>query len=189
MKKLITPEEKIFIAGSKGMVGNSILKVLFLRDGYGDKKYNGEILTPDRNELNLLNFNECKNWFEKHKPTIVIIAAAKVGGIFANSSRPKDFLLENLKMQTNIIELSFLNNVKRLVFLGSSCIYPKFAEQPIKEESLLGGDLERTNQWYAIAKIAGDKTLRSAKNSRGIRLHLSYAYKPLWTFRQLSPSK
>ena len=117
MNKLISPSEKIFIAGSRGMVGNAILKIL-VREGYGDKSYDGEIFTPNRKELNLLNFDECKNWFENFKPTVVIIAAAKVGGIFANSSRPKDFLLENLKMQTNIIELSFLNNVKRLIFLG-----------------------------------------------------------------------
>tara|TARA_Y100001978_G_scaffold68828_1_gene61924 strand:+ start:1784 stop:2800 length:1017 start_codon:yes stop_codon:yes gene_type:complete len=166
MKKLIKPGEKIFIAGSNGMVGNAILKVL-LRGGYGNKEKDGEILTPNRNELNLLNFNECKNWFEKYKPTVVIIAAAKVGGIFANSSRPKDFLLENLKMQTNIIELSFLNNVKRLIFLGSSCIYPKFAQQPIKEESLLSGDLEKTNQWYAIAKIAGIKLCEALRIQEG----------------------
>ena len=166
MHKLISPGEKIFIAGAKGMVGNSILKVL-LRNGYGDKNQDGKILKPNRNELDLLNFSECENWFENNKPTVVIIAAAKVGGIFANSSRPKDFLLENLKMQTNIIELSFLNNVKRLIFLGSSCIYPKFAEQPIKEESLLSGELEKTNQWYAIAKIAGIKLCEALRIQEG----------------------
>ena len=148
------------------MVGNAILKVL-LNNGYGDKSCDGEILTPSRKELNLLNYRECENWFENHKPTVVIIAAAKVGGIFANSSRPKDFLLENLKMQTNIIELSFLNNVKRLIFLGSSCIYPKFAKQPIKEESLLSGELEKTNEWYAIAKIAGIKLCEALRIQEG----------------------
>ena len=166
MNKIISPGEKIFIAGSTGMVGNAIFKVL-LKDGYGDKNFGGEILTPNRNELNLSNFHECENWFENYKPTIVIIAAAKVGGIFANSSRPKDFLLENLKIQNNIIELSFLHKVKRLIFLGSSCIYPKFADQPIKEESLLSGDLEKTNQWYAIAKIAGIKLCEALRIQEG----------------------
>ncbi|MDC3016304.1 GDP-L-fucose synthase [Prochlorococcus sp. AH-736-E20] len=166
MAKLISPGEKIFIAGSTGMVGNAILKVL-LNNGYGDKSCGGEILTPSRKELNLLKYGECENWFENHKPSVVIIAAAKVGGIFANSSRPKDFLLENLKMQTNIIELSFLNNVKRLIFLGSSCIYPKFAKQPIKEESLLSGELEKTNEWYAIAKIAGIKLCEALRIQEG----------------------
>jgi len=166
MDKLISPGEKIFIAGSTGMVGNAILKVL-LNNGYGDKSCDGEIFTPSRNELNLLNYRECENWFENHKPTVVIIAAAKVGGIFANSSRPKDFLLENLKIQNNIIELSFLNNVKRLIFLGSSCIYPKFAKQPIKEESLLSGELEKTNEWYAIAKIAGIKLCEALRIQEG----------------------
>ncbi len=166
MSKLITPSEKIFIAGSRGMAGNAILRVL-LSNGYGDQSCDGEILTPNRNELNLLNYNECENWFENYKPTVVIIAAAKVGGIFANSSRPKDFLLENLKIQTNIIELSFLHNVKRLIFLGSSCIYPKFAKQPIKEESLLSGELEKTNQWYAIAKIAGIKLCEALRIQEG----------------------
>ena len=88
---------------------------------------------------------------------MVILAAAKVGGIFANNQMPSDFILENLKIQTNIIEIAFKNNVKRFLFLGSSCIYPKFSKQPIKEEYLLSSKLEETNQWYAIAKIAGLK--------------------------------
>tara|TARA_B100001248_G_scaffold134832_1_gene101213 strand:+ start:332 stop:1339 length:1008 start_codon:yes stop_codon:yes gene_type:complete len=156
MKKLISKSERFFIAGSRGMVGQAIVKAL-RKSGYGKKEYGGILLTPSRKELNLLNREEVEKWFEINKPTIVVLAAAKVGGIFANDSKPTEFLLENLKIQLNVIELAWEYGVKRLLFLGSSCIYPKFAEQPIKEESLLSGLLEPTNQWYAIAKIAGIK--------------------------------
>ena len=108
-----------------------------------------------------------KKWFELNKPTVVIIAAAKVGGILANTKYPSEFILENLKIQTNIIETAWKFNVKRLLFLGSSCIYPKFAEQPIREESLLTNALEPTNQWYAIAKIAGIKLCDSLRIQYG----------------------
>ena len=156
MKNNFTKKDKIFIAGASGMVGSSILRAL-KNKGYGSNKNFENILIPRRKDLNLLNFNEVNLWFKKNKPDIVVIAAAKVGGILANSSHPADFLLENIKIQTNIIESSYLFGVKRLIFLGSSCIYPKFALQPIKEESLLDGELESTNEWYAIAKIAGIK--------------------------------
>ena len=156
MKKLITKSERFFIAGSRGMVGHAIVKAL-RKSGYGEKEYGGTLLTPSRKELNLLNREDVEKWFEINKPTIVVLAAAKVGGIFANDSKPTEFLLENLKIQLNVIELAWKYGVKRLLFLGSSCIYPKFAEQPIQEESLLSGFLEPTNQWYAIAKIAGIK--------------------------------
>ena len=115
------------------------------------------VLSPSRKELNLLDRNDVQKWFEKFKPNVVILAAAKVGGIFANNEYPADFILENLKIQTNIIECSWKNNIKKFLFLGSSCIYPKYASQPIKEEELLSGPLEPTNQWYAVAKIAGLK--------------------------------
>tara|TARA_Y100000589_G_scaffold331782_1_gene387005 strand:- start:860 stop:1861 length:1002 start_codon:yes stop_codon:yes gene_type:complete len=156
VKKLINLNEKIFLAGAKGMAGSAINRAL-IKHGYGQKKNGGEILRPQRNELNLLNYDELKIWFKKNKPTVVIIAAAKVGGIFANNNKPADFILENLKIQTNIIDISWKMGVKRLIFLGSSCIYPKFASQPIQEESLLTNSLEKTNEWYAIAKIAGIK--------------------------------
>ena len=156
MNKKINPEDRFFIAGASGMVGSAICRAL-KKNGYGDSTKGGNLFTPSRNELNLLNINAVENWFNLNKPSVVIIAAAKVGGIFANSSMPTEFLLENLKIQTNIIETSWKNGVKRLLFLGSSCIYPKFAAQPINEESLLSGALESTNQWYAIAKIAGIK--------------------------------
>ena len=132
------------------MVGSAISKNL---------KNNGylNLLTVNRSELDLTDANMVNNWYKANKPEIVIIAAAKVGGILANSKFPTQFLLNNLKIQNNLIEGAWVNGVKRLLFLGSSCIYPKFASQPIKEEYLLTDSLESTNQWYAIAKIAGIK--------------------------------
>ena len=180
MKNNFTKRDKIFIAGASGMAGSSILRAL-KNKGYGSNKNFENILIPKRKDLNLLNFNEVNLWFKKNKPDIVIIAAAKVGGILANSSHPADFLLENIKIQTNIIESSYLFGVKRLIFLGSSCIYPKFALQPIKEESLLDGELESTNEWYAIAKIAGIKlceALRIQKNFDAISLMPTNLYGP-----------
>jgi len=156
MQKLISKSERFFIAGSRGMAGKSIIKALN-KSGYGNRENGGIILTPSRKELNLLDFKEVENWFRLNKPTVVVLAAAKVGGIYANNSQPAEFILENLKIQSNVIEIAWKNGVKRFLFLGSSCIYPKFAEQPIKEEYLLSGALEATNQWYAIAKIAGLK--------------------------------
>ena len=155
-KKLISKDERFFIAGATGMAGSSICRAL-IKNGYGNKDLGGSLLTPKRENLNLLCLEEVKQWFKTNNPTIVIIAAAKVGGIFANSSYPTEFILENLKIQNNIIEGALENGVSRLLFLGSSCIYPKYASQPIKEESLLSDSLESTNQWYAIAKIAGIK--------------------------------
>ncbi len=167
MISLISKDEKFFIAGGSGMAGKSICKVL-LNNGYGNKNKNGIILKPNRDELDLTDFQAVKEWFEIHKPTVVIIAAAKVGGILANNSLPSSFLLENLKIQSNIIEISNIYNVKRLIFLGSSCIYPKFSAQPIREESLLSGPLENTNQWYAIAKIAGIKLCEAMRTQYGL---------------------
>ncbi len=180
MKKKIFLNDKILIAGASGMVGSAINRNL-VQNGYGDKKNGGVIFTPSRKELNFLNLDEVKIWFEFNKPTIVIIAAAKVGGILANSSEPTEFLLENLKIQTNIIETSWKTGVRRLLFLGSSCIYPKFARQPIDEQSLLTGELESTNQWYAIAKISGIKlceALRQQYNFDAISLMPTNLYGP-----------
>ena len=108
-----------------------------------------------------------QQWFAEHQPSVVVLAAAKVGGIHANNTYPADFLLENLKIQTNVIETAWRSGVRRLLFLGSSCIYPKFAEQPIKEEALLTGPLEPTNEWYAIAKIAGIKLCEALRKQHG----------------------
>ena len=128
--KYINKKNKIFIAGHKGMVGSAIVRNL-KNSGYLN------LLTSDRSDLDLTDTNKVKNWYKKNKPEIVIIAAAKVGGIHANSSFPAQFLLDNIKIQNNLIEGTFENDVSRLLFLGSSCIYPKFAPQPIREESLL----------------------------------------------------
>ena len=150
MTPLISPTDRIFVAGHRGMAGSAICRAL-QRAGYS------QILTATRQELDLLNPEAVHRWFAEHTPTVVVLAAAKVGGIEANNSYPTDFLLENLKIQINVIETAWRSGVRRLLFLGSSCIYPKFAEQPIKEEALLTGALEPTNEWYAIAKITGLK--------------------------------
>ena len=166
VKKLISKEDHIFIAGGSGMVGSSIYRNL-IEKGYGIKKVGGKISIPSRRELNLLSYDQVYNWFELNKPNVVIIAAAKVGGIKANSSYPAEFNLENLKIQTNLIEISWKFKVKRLLFLGRSCKYPKYAEQPLKEEYLLSNYLEPTNEWYAIAKIAGIKLCQSLRIQYG----------------------
>ncbi len=158
--KLIAKTDSIFVAGHTGMVGNAVVKQL-------KKKGYDNLLLPTRKDLDLLNYELVSDWFKKKKPNVVILAAAKVGGIFANSNYPYDFISENLKIQTNVIESSWVTGVKRLLFLGSSCIYPKFAEQPIREESLLQGALETTNEWYAIAKIAGIKLCQSLRIQHG----------------------
>ncbi len=179
MAKKIFLNEKIFVAGAKGMAGNAICRAL-IKKGYG-KVNGGAVLKPKRKELDLLDTKAVQKWFEINKPTVVIIAAAKVGGIFANSKYPTQFLLDNLKIQNNLIETSWRTGVKRLLFLGSSCIYPKFAKQPIKEEYLLTGQLEETNQWYGIAKIAGIKlceSLRKQYNFDAISLMPTNLYGP-----------
>ena len=180
MKKKIALNERIFIAGSKGMVGRATHLKLIER-GYGKKSRGGELLTPNRNELDLTNYTAVENWFKLNRPTVVILAAAKVGGIFANNNMPSAFILENLKIQTNLIEIAFKYKVKRFLFLGSSCIYPKFAQQPIEEDYLLKGELEPTNEWYAIAKIAGIKlcqALRKEHNFDTISLMPTNLYGP-----------
>jgi GDP-L-fucose synthase len=141
--------KKIFIAGHNGMVGGAVLRKLTNEDCI--------IQTAERSELDLMNQNEVSLWFKKNKPDVVLLCAAKVGGIYANNKFPVDFLYNNLTIQTNILSESFKNDVKKLVFLGSSCIYPRDCEQPMSEKSLLTGSLESTNEWYAIAKIAGIK--------------------------------
>tara|TARA_A100001388_G_scaffold61850_1_gene43052 strand:+ start:580 stop:1569 length:990 start_codon:yes stop_codon:yes gene_type:complete len=160
MKKSFSNNSKIFLAGCTGMVGSSIKRAL-IKKGYTN------LFAPDRNELNLFDIDLVKTWFIKNKPEIVIIAAAKVGGILANSNYPADFLIENLKIQSNIIQSAWETGVRRLLFLGSSCIYPKYAKQPIKEEFLLESFLERSNEWYAIAKITGLKLCESLRIQYG----------------------
>ena len=180
MKKKIDKNERIFIAGSNGMVGSSIKRALLKNPSNKTNKILN-LLTPSRLELDLLDSNAVKNWFKKEKPNIVILAAAKVGGIHVNSKYPTEFLLENIKIQSNIIEAALREGVRRLVFLGSSCIYPKYATQPIKEEELLNGYLEKTNESYAIAKITGIKlceALRKQYNFDAISLMPTNLYGP-----------
>jgi GDP-L-fucose synthase len=150
---MLNKNSKIFLAGHKGMVGSAIFRAL------KKKKYK-KIYTIEKKKLNLLHQNQVKNYFLKNKFDAVIIAAAKVGGILANMRNKPEFLYENLNIQNNIIHSSFSSNVKNLIFLGSSCIYPKNCNQPIKEKYLLSGPLEETNDAYAIAKIAGIKDVR-----------------------------
>ena len=157
---LITSSDRFAIFGARGMAGSAISRALD-RAGYQQQ------LKPSRQELDLLDPVAVQRWFSEHQPTVVVLAAAKVGGIHANKTYPADFLLENLKIQTHVIETAWRSGVRRLVFLGSSCIYPKFAEQPIKEESLLTGPLEPTNEWYAIAKIAGIKLCEAFRQQHG----------------------
>jgi len=141
--------KRVWVAGHKGMVGSAVVRRL-AREG-------ATAIVVDRRELDLTRQAQVEDWLKATRPDAVVLAAAKVGGIFANNSYPVDFLYQNLVIETNIIEGAHRAGVNRLLFLGSSCIYPKFAPQPIAEESLLTGSLEPTNEWYAIAKIAGIK--------------------------------
>jgi GDP-L-fucose synthase len=153
-KKIINKNDKIFLAGHNGLVGNAVLKKL-KREGF--KK----ITIISKKKLDLLDQNKVQKFLKKSKPKAVIICAAKVGGVNANNNKKADFIYENLAIQNNLIHGSFINKVKRLVFLGSSCIYPAKSKQPIKENYLLSGPLEKTNDAYAIAKIAGVKYCQS----------------------------
>lgn len=154
-------KRRIWVAGHRGMVGSAILRRLAQEDA--------EILTVGRSELDLCEQEAVQAWVARAKPDVIIVAAAKVGGILANDAHPADFLYENLVIETNVIHAAHLAGVERLVFLGSSCIYPKFAPQPIKEEALLTGPLEPTNEWYAIAKIAGIKLCQAYRKQFGRR--------------------
>ena len=160
MDCMITPEDRIFVAGHRGMAGSAICRAL-QREGYSN------LLTASRAELDLEDGPAVQRWFSEHMPTVVVLAAAKVGGIQANNSYPADFLLDNLKIQANVIETAWRSGVRRLLFLGSSCIYPKLAEPPIREEALLTGPLEPTNEWYAIAKITGIKLCEALRRQHG----------------------
>ena len=157
---LVKPNDRIFIAGHRGMAGSAICRSLSA-SGYNNQ------LKVTRQDLDLKETDSVEKWYKDQRPDVVVLAAAKVGGILANSNYPADFLLDNLKIQNNVIEAAWRHGVRRLLFLGSSCIYPKFAEQPIKEESLLTGTLEATNEWYAIAKIAGIQLCRALRVQHG----------------------
>lgn len=151
---------RIYIAGHKGLVGSAILRNL-------EKKGFINIITKTRKELNLLSQQEVELFFEKEKPEYVFLAAAKVGGIIGNKENPADFIYENLTVETNVIHAAYKNKAKKLLFLGSSCIYPKFAPQPMTEDALLTSELEPTNEYYAIAKIAGIKMCEAYRKQYG----------------------
>jgi len=153
---LINPSDRIYVAGHRGMVGSAVCRVLE-RNGHPN------LLTASRLSLDLRDPIAVNNWFAQHRPQVVVVAAARVGGILANSRFPAEFLLDNLRIQNNVILAAWQHGTRRLLFLGSSCIYPKFAQQPIREESLLSGALEPTNQWYATAKICGIQLCRALR--------------------------
>ena len=150
----LNKNSKIFLAGHRGMVGSAILR-FFKKRGYKN------IFTVSRKKVDLTNQSQTKNYIKKIKPNFVIIAAAKVGGILSNNMFKGDYIYQNLMIQTNLIHSSYLTGVKKLIFLGSSCVYPKYSKQPIKESELLSGKLEETNDAYAIAKISGVKMCES----------------------------
>ena len=152
--------DKVYIAGHRGMVGSAIARELE-NAGYDN------IITVARNEVDLTSQAAVNGFFEEEKPDYVFLSAAKVGGIYANDTYPADFIRDNLLIQTNVIDAAYRNQAKKLLFLGSSCIYPKLARQPINESELLTGPLEPTNEWYAIAKIAGIKMCQAYRKQYG----------------------
>lgn len=160
MSNLADKKASIFVAGANGMVGSAIVRAL-------ENEAYEHILCPSSKELDLTKQSDVHAWFEKNKPEYVFLAAAKVGGIMANNTFRADFLYTNLMIEANVIHAAHLYGVKKLLFLGSSCIYPKMAPQPLKEESLLTGELEYTNEPYAIAKIAGIKLVENYRKQYG----------------------
>lgn len=151
--------KRVFVAGHRGMVGSAVVRRL--------AQENCTVLTASRAEADLREQASVRDWFAREKPDVVVLAAAKVGGILANDTYPAEFLYDNLMIEANVIEAARQNGTAKLLFLGSSCIYPKFAEQPIVEDALLTGPLEPTNEWYAIAKIAGIKMCQAYRRQYG----------------------
>jgi len=156
----LTPHARVYVAGHRGLVGSAIVRRL-------EKEGFGYLILRTSSELDLRNQAAVDAFFAEEKPEYVFLAAARVGGIHANSTYPADFIRDNLQIQTNVIDAAWRHGVKKLAFLGSSCIYPKMAPQPLKEESLLTGPLEPTNEWYAIAKIAGIKMCQAYRRQYG----------------------
>lgn len=152
--------KRIFVAGHRGMVGSALVRRLGAE--------NCEVITAGRETLDLLRQADVEQWMASQKPDVVVVAAATVGGILANDTRPVDFLYDNLVIETNLIETSRRIGVGKLLFLGSSCIYPRLAPQPIREDALLTGSLEPTNQWYAVAKISGIMLCRAYRRQYGL---------------------
>ena len=171
--------QKIYVAGHRGMVGSAIVRQLQALDsvitGSDPQSMSAvTILTRTHAELDLTNQSDVQKFFKQEKPTLVYLAAAKVGGIHANNTYPADFIYQNLMMQANVIEAAFQNGVQKLLFLGSSCIYPRLAPQPMNETALLTGPLEPTNEPYAIAKIAGIKLCESYNRQYGASHGVDY---------------
>src|ERR1017187_10354577 len=156
----MTQHSRIYVAGHRGLVGSAIWREL-QRQGFDN------LIGRTRQEVNLLDADAVQKFFAGTKPEFVFIAAAKVGGIYANDTQPASFLFENLQIQNNLIHAAWQTGVRKLLFLGSSCIYPKLAPQPLKEEYLLTGPLEPTNEWYAVAKIAGIKMCQAYRREFG----------------------
>jgi GDP-L-fucose synthase len=154
------PRTKIYVAGHRGLVGSAVLRAL-------KKEGHQTLITRTHAELDLTEQSAVRSFFQDARPEIVIMAAARVGGIHANNSRPAEFLRDNLLIQDNVIDAAFRSGAGKLVFLGSSCIYPRLAPQPIQEDSLLTGPLEPTNEWYAVAKIAGIKMCQAYRREFG----------------------
>lgn len=152
--------KKIFVSGHRGMVGSATVRRLEQEEGV-------EILTASRADMDLTRQDEVEKWMAANKPDVVFVTAAKVGGILANDTYPAQFIYENLMIEANLIHSAYKNDVEKLVYLGSSCIYPKMAPQPIPEDALLTGPLEPTNEWYAIAKIAGIKLCQAYRKEYG----------------------
>ncbi len=153
--------KRIWVAGHRGMVGSTLVRRL-------EREQPAQILTVTRSELDLIDQSATTQWLTDNRPDAVFVPAAKVGGIFANDTYPAEFLYQNLMIAANIIHASHAAGVEKLLFLGSSCIYPKFADQPIVEDALLTGALEPTNEWYAIAKIAGIKLCQAYRKQYGV---------------------
>jgi GDP-L-fucose synthase len=151
--------KRVWVAGHRGMVGSAIMRRLESEDC--------DLLVADRKNVDLTDQIAVRQWVARARPDVIILAAAKVGGILANSQQPVDFLLDNLSIEVNVFDAAHRSEVPRLLFLGSSCIYPKFADQPIVESSLLTGSLEPTNEWYALAKIAGIKLTQAFRQQYG----------------------
>jgi GDP-L-fucose synthase len=158
----MTPDASIFVAGHRGMVGSAIIRRL---RAIGCSR----VIVRERGDLDLRDQAAVRGFFASERPQYVFLAAARVGGILANDSHPADFLHDNIVIQTNVIDAAYRNGVEKLLFLGSSCVYPKHAPQPMSEDSLLTGPLEPTNEWYAIAKIAGLKMCQAYRRQHGFR--------------------
>ena len=169
--------KRVWVAGHRGMVGAAVVRALQARGDVG-------VVKAGREVVDLMDQVAVRNWMARERPDAIILAAAKVGGILANATYPADYLYNNLMIEANIIEAAFREKVGKLLFLGSTCIYPKFADQPINEDALLTGALEPTNEWYAIAKIAGIKLCQAYRKQHGCRTrHVRHKTRPATSSR------